>query len=376
MKLKNRLALPSLDPSGSQGTHPPAAALAGEFRHWLELSVMRRLTSGHWHEYYIDSSFHLERAAADLAPFIRQTQSYDDRDDADEANAWRKIHFDLGSGCLAVMARHRLEVYARNPVRARNVAEGFWQIYRRLDEPSPPMFYLVKQNSSGIETEDIPLRHDGLMDGDSLALHYGEDFLPWHERLLSAYQSKPTGITILEGPPGTGKTSYIRHLMARLKDSHRFYFVPSSNLAVLKDSEFVDFWSEQRRWYPERQLAVILEDAEEALLPRRTENRAEVSVLLNITDGLLGEFLRLHVLCTINCTLDQLDPALLRPGRLVARHHFGRLDRNQAAALARTLGKALPEGGQEGYSLAEIFSGQRDTQSHSRRTVGFRPLQD
>lgn len=65
----------------------------------------------------------------------------------------------------------------------------------------------------------------------------------------------------------------------------------------------------------------------------------------------------LHVLCTVNCELESIEPALLRPGRL--RHHrrVGLLDAVSAAELARLRG--LPwqsAAGKTHYSLAEVLN--------------------
>jgi SpoVK/Ycf46/Vps4 family AAA+-type ATPase len=118
-------------------------------------------------------------------------------------------------------------------------------------------------------------------------------------------------------------------------------------------------------------MVVILEDAESALMPRHSDNRQEVSLLLNITDGILGEFLRLQVICTINCPLKELDQALLRPGRLMAHHYFGPLNAERARALAGKLGKPLPEAAAPEFTLAEIFSGQPDPTRRERGRIGF-----
>ena len=118
-------------------------------------------------------------------------------------------------------------------------------------------------------------------------------------------------------------------------------------------------------------MVVILEDAEAALMPRHSDNRQEVSLLLNITDGILGEFLRLQVICTINCALKELDQALLRPGRLMAHHYFGPLEADRAKVLAEKLGKALPAIRSASYTLAEIFSGQLDPTRRERGRIGF-----
>jgi hypothetical protein len=98
---------------------------------------------------------------------------------------------------------------------------------------------------------------------------------------------------------------------------------------------------------------VVLEDAEDLLVQRGADNRDKVSSLLNISDGLLGEFLQMHLLRTVNCAIEKLDPAIVRPGRLHACREVKRLSRDQAQSLAAAKGLKLPEQGD--YSLAEIY---------------------
>jgi hypothetical protein len=76
---------------------------------------------------------------------------------------------------------------------------------------------------------------------------------------------------------------------------------------------------------------VIIEDADDAPVVCETANRGKVTAILNLSDGMLSDFLCLHVLCTINCSAADIDHALLRPGRLVSHRVFRRLDIAQAS---------------------------------------------
>ena len=91
-------------------------------------------------------------------------------------------------------------------------------------------------------------------------------------------------------------------------------------------------------------------------MARGSDNRDYVSALLNLSDGMLGDFLSLHIICTINCRVLDIDQALLRPGRLICHRKFERLKAEQADRLAAHLGRSLPL--KEDYSLAEVFSGR------------------
>ena len=83
-----------------------------------------------------------------------------------------------------------------------------------------------------------------------------------------------------------------------------------------------------------------------------------------------GEKFRLQIICTINCSAADIDPALLRPGRLLSHRVFGRLDHARAERLAESLGRKLPVAGD--YSLAEVFAGH-DQEQRERRAIGFAP---
>lgn len=259
-------------------------------------------------------------------------------------------------------------VYTASPALAKSTAEQFGKTFRRKPKVNAPTFQVVKKGSYGIDTEAVALDDKEAIPAEELAMYYGDAFSGWHDEFVDKLSTLKRGLSIFDGPPGTGKTSYLRQLMRQLKDSHRFYFIGSANLNLLRDSEFVDFWASERRIHTDSAFVVVLEDAESVLMSRRADNRQEVSLLLNLTDGILGEFLKLQVICTINCNIQELDAALLRPGRLLAHRHFGKLNREQAQKLAQKLGKTLPYS--EQYSLAEVFHGTLEHRLE-KRCLGF-----
>jgi hypothetical protein len=100
---------------------------------------------------------------------------------------------------------------------------------------------------------------------------------------------------------------------------------------------------------------LILEDSDAALMTRGSDNREQASAIRNLSDGMLAAFLRLHIICTINCSAADIDPALLRPGHPLCHRVFGRLDYPQAARIAESLGRKLPQA--RDYTLAGVFAG-------------------
>lgn len=338
-------------------------------RRWIFEPVKAFFGTGEVHYCYVDGYFDLDRMAETFADRIVRSW-YSGRDDPERGcGYWVDLCIRLDETSFALVDDDSIAVYADRPDKARRAAEKLKKTFSSRPRTEKPAFQIVKRTDCGIDVESVALDEAVLQTEDSMRLHYGGSFPDWHVAFVASLRERRTGLTVLDGPPGTGKTSYLRHLMAEMRETHRFYFIASSNLHLLRDPEFVDFWAGQRRTHAEAAMVVILEDAEMALMPRGSDNRQEVSLLLNITDGILGEFLKLQVICTVNCALKELDSALLRPGRLMAHRHFGRLDATAAAKIAANLGKPLPEA--ESYTLAEIFSGQLDRANRPARPIGF-----
>jgi hypothetical protein len=276
----------------------------------------------------------------------------------------------LGQRVFVLQDSSHLTVFAPTPQAAARVAADF----RRYVEPlkkAKPGFYLVSLRADGPQTELVGVDACPTADAEELALHYGADFGAWEQQWLARLAQRHSGVTVLFGPPGVGKTSYLKMLMARFIDRFVFYYLPISAFEILSAPHFVGFWLDQnRRHGPMTKLAVI-EDAENLLLPRDQHSRAQVSNLLNIGDGFLGEHLKLHVVATTNTPMRRLDEAMLRPGRLMGTREFRRLTRAEALRLAQAKGLRLTDGS-DSWSLAEIYNGKPEVLA-PEPNVGFSP---
>jgi len=207
---------------------------------------------------------------------------------------------------------------------------------------------------------------------ERIDLYYGEGTAAWADEWIATLNARRYGLTVLTGAPGTGKTTLLRSLAQWLAATHAFYFMPAARFASVESGEIVTFWAGENRNSKLRKI-LILEDAESVLLRRGDDNREKVATLLNLTDGMLGDALGLHVVCTLNSELADLDPALLRPGRLVAHGDFDLLTNDEARRLAVALNLPTPSG--ERVSLAELFNSAQPAKTSSRtstrRTMGF-----
>jgi ATP-dependent 26S proteasome regulatory subunit len=169
---------------------------------------------------------------------------------------------------------------------------------------------------------------------------------------------------LFHGVPGSGKTSYIRHLIASCKT--RFIYIPNNLFSHLSDPDFIAFISSFT------ESTIILEDCEE-LLRSRLQQTADTGIanLLNLGDGLLGDALKLKIICTFNCEISRIDEALLRKGRLAFRYEFGPLELEKTKRLLSTLG--IDAQATEPMTLADIFNFNQNNQNDKskRQSIGF-----
>lgn len=284
------------------------------------------------------------------------------------------VELELGfANPLDDFPRGHLEAHADSPDRAEALMKELVGGYRQLSAPSrkEPRIGILNARGNDIDVERIPVTVEQTIAREKIDLYYGNGTATWVSEWLRTLDLRRYGLSLLTGDPGTGKTTLIRSLAHWLSASHLFYFMPASRFASVDSGAIVTFLTSENRSSKLRKV-LILEDAESILHRRGTDNREKVATLLNITDGLLGDALGLHVICTLNSDLTEIDPALLRPGRLVAHRDFSLLSANEAERLARALGLAAPAGDQ--VSLAEIFNPAPSgcvTPRVARRVMGF-----
>jgi ATP-dependent 26S proteasome regulatory subunit len=92
--------------------------------------------------------------------------------------------------------------------------------------------------------------------------------------------------------------------------------------------------------------------------------------ILNMSDGLLGDVLNLKFICTFNAPLKDIDKALLRKGRLVARYEFKDLSTEKANAIIKEQKLNIPLQTKP-ITLAELFNYQKQNFEQAKIVIGF-----
>ena len=194
---------------------------------------------------------------------------------------------------------------------------------------------------------------------------YNSEFAIYNEKILKILNKKGTsGLHLLYGMPGTGKSTYIRYLCGKLKK--KVIFLPGQ-LAQNLDNVYMT-----RYLISNSNCILVIEDAEELIVSRDHQRNSNLSMILNMTDGILGESLCIQIIATFNTDLKNIDPALKRKGRLKSSYEFKALSPAKANQLLKKQG--IQEVTSTPLTLAEIynFSEEKQMKDESRKAVGFK----
>ena len=217
----------------------------------------------------------------------------------------------------------------------------FFNSFSVIKEP-PCIKWCTGVDSSGnLLIDEIPLEVPSVM---------YDSFYPWLgdlsiNQFIDSYLNSSESILLLHSEPGTGKSNLLKYLL---------WYSGESALITYQDSirdldvMFSSFIRGSERF-------LIIEDADELLLKREQDNKS-MKRLLNVTDGLTSNKNK-KIIFTSNLTnINQIDKALLRPGRCHSIVEFKLLNLQEALHVAKDLEIDPQLITKDKYTLAEMFS--------------------
>ena len=164
------------------------------------------------------------------------------------------------------------------------------------------------------------------------------------------------------GDTGTGKTYALRSFMRDLKGEYQFYYITDPDIFM----NCPDYYYKLSSKKEDRKSLFIFEDCAKYISPEtRGSNEAGIAKILNITDGLIGQGQEDLFIFTFNEQKDQIDDAIIRPGRCNKIVKFQKFSHTQGLEWLEENGYNGDTEKEGNFSLADLYSVLNDEEDES-----------
>jgi hypothetical protein len=177
--------------------------------------------------------------------------------------------------------------------------------------------------------------------------NYSTNVVESVERLLQYAKQVTHGLVVLSGPVGTGKSYLIRSILSEFTQRRAVVCTPATRFleeAGLLTQVVTNF----------QKSIIVLEDVGEIISIEAASRYIDArSNLLNFAEGFLSLLTDAIIILSFNYDVAKIDPAVLRPGRCLARIEVKELPYAHAQKLVAF---EIPS---RSYSLAEVYEMRR-----------------
>ena len=117
------------------------------------------------------------------------------------------------------------------------VLETSRQLQQKYRATKTPKFKVLIQQDGMFTTEDVEIANFDAIDIQEL---YNDDFVEMDTIITASMQKRESGMVLLHGEPGTGKTTYIKHLICKYQNK-QFIFIQNDFVKDLLKPSFISF---------------------------------------------------------------------------------------------------------------------------------------
>jgi len=214
------------------------------------------------------------------------------------------------------LSYYNVDIRALNLKDISKLADELGPLFKKV--PFTGTVKMLSSNNGGYAVLDV-----GKLNTPLVKKNYTDKTVQQFEHLKEELtSSKPCGrFSLLTGPPGTGKSFFLRGLITEV--AVNWLFIPSSLVGGLSGPDLARvLFSQVENEEDKVPTVIIIEDADSCIRKRTEGNFNQLSDILNLGDGILGELADLRILATTNSKNSQLDEAITRPGRLCSLVNF------------------------------------------------------
>lgn len=251
-------------------------------------------------------------------------------------------------------------LYIMSHLGTDKINEVFEKYLKKYDQEDTKVKCYVIVKDPELYLDDFDIKLNGELDFDL----YNDGFKDVHNSIVNSIENDENGLYLLYGKPGTGKSTYIRHLIKQCNtDKRRFVYVPSALFGDFTNPGILPFLLRNKG------CVFIIEDCENLVTVDDGIRSEGITDLLNMTDGLLADALNIKIICTFNTDYNKIDDALLRPGRCRCKYEFDLLDKEKANKVAKKFGLKQVD---KDISLAELFNPEAEVfENKKKKKIGF-----